>query len=251
MNSRSFSAVSGRNVASTYSTIPATATSARWTSILPASTLDRSRMSLISWSRSVPALWMVCANSTCRLLRLPSGLSVEQLREDQQRVERRAQLVRHVREELRLVARRQRELLGAVLERAAGVLDLEVLDLDRAVLAGQQARLLLQLGVALLELALLGLQLARLVLQLTREPLGLDQQRRRARAGDDRVERDADDLHQLLEEVHVHGGERLERRELHHAEHLLLEDHRQDHDLQRRRLARARTRSARSRAARR
>ena len=137
------------------------------------------------------------------------GVVGQQLRQDQQRVERRAQLVRHVGEELRLVARGERELLGAVLQRPAGVLDLEVLDLDRAVLAGQQPGLLLQLGVALLELALLGLQLARLVLQLTRQPLGLDQQRRRARAGDDRVERDADDLHQLLEEVHVHGGERL------------------------------------------
>ena len=163
-----------------------------------------------------------------RELHLPAvevavGVVGQQLGEDQQRVERGPQLVRHVREELRLVARRQRELLGAVLERPAGVLDLEVLDLDGAVLLGQQARLLLQLGVALLQLALLRLQLARLVLQLGGEPLRLHEQGLGAGAGDDRVQRDADDLHQLLEELQVHDAERPERRELHDAEHLLLE----------------------------
>ncbi len=76
---RSFSAVRGRKVASTYSTIPESATSARWTSILPASTLDRSRMSLISWSRSVPAVWIVRENSTWRELRLPSAFSASSL----------------------------------------------------------------------------------------------------------------------------------------------------------------------------
>jgi hypothetical protein len=50
--------------------------------------------------------------------------------EDEQAVERRAQLVRHVRQELRLVLRRQRELLGLFLERLAGLLDLAVLALD-------------------------------------------------------------------------------------------------------------------------
>ena len=44
-------------------------------SILPASTLDRSRMSLISDSRSLPAEWIVSANSTCWSVRLPSSFS--------------------------------------------------------------------------------------------------------------------------------------------------------------------------------
>ncbi len=42
---------------------------------VPDSIFDRSRMSLIRLSRSVPAPWMVRANSTCLPVRLPSGLS--------------------------------------------------------------------------------------------------------------------------------------------------------------------------------
>ena len=43
---------------------------------VPDSIFDRSRMSLIRLSRSVPAPWMVRANSTCLADRLPSGFSV-------------------------------------------------------------------------------------------------------------------------------------------------------------------------------
>ncbi len=42
-------------------------------SILPASILDRSRMSLISCSRSEPAEWMIPAYSTCLAVRLRLG----------------------------------------------------------------------------------------------------------------------------------------------------------------------------------
>ncbi len=42
-------------------------------SIFPASTFDRSRMSLISWSRSLPAEWMMPAYSTCLTVRLRVG----------------------------------------------------------------------------------------------------------------------------------------------------------------------------------
>ena len=42
---------------------------------VPDSILDRSRMSEIRFRRSVPAPWMVRANSTCLALRLPSGFS--------------------------------------------------------------------------------------------------------------------------------------------------------------------------------
>ena len=74
-------------------------------------------MSLISSSRSVPGVWIVCANSTCFVGEVLVLVVGEQLREDQQRVERRAQLVRHVRQELALVLRAERELLGLLLER--------------------------------------------------------------------------------------------------------------------------------------
>ena len=98
-------------------------------------------MSLISASRSVPEEWIVSANSTCLGVRLPSAFSASMLRQDQQAVERRAQLVRHVGQELGLVLGGQRELLGLLLQRQLGLLDLAVLGFDLGLLLGQQARL--------------------------------------------------------------------------------------------------------------
>ena len=54
----------------------------------------------------------------------------QQLRQDQQAVERRAQLVRHVRQELGLVLGDERELLGLLFERGARQFDFAVLQLD-------------------------------------------------------------------------------------------------------------------------
>src|SRR5204862_2352229 len=45
------------------------------TDTVPDSIFDRSRMSVIRFNRSVPAPWIVRANSTWRGVRLPSGLS--------------------------------------------------------------------------------------------------------------------------------------------------------------------------------
>ncbi len=73
VNSRLFCVVMGRNVASTYSMSWRSVTRSGVTSILPASTLERSRMSLISWSRSDPAEWMIWAYSTCLGVRLRDG----------------------------------------------------------------------------------------------------------------------------------------------------------------------------------
>ena len=102
--------------------------------------------------RSLPAEWIVCAYSTCFGVRCPSSLSGQEVGQDQQRVERRAQLVRHVGEELRLVPRGDRELVGLLLETGACQLDLAVLDLDVAVLLGEERRLLLELLVGLAQL---------------------------------------------------------------------------------------------------
>ena len=82
------------------------------TSTLPASIFDRSRMSLISASRSLPADEMVCANLTCSAVRLPSWLSASSLARISERVERRAQLVAHVGQELALVLVGALELVG-------------------------------------------------------------------------------------------------------------------------------------------
>ena len=65
------------------------------------------------------------------------GVVGELLAQDQDRVERRAQLVAHVGQELRLVARGQRQLGGLLLDRAAGLLDLLVLALDLGVALGE------------------------------------------------------------------------------------------------------------------
>ena len=154
------------------------------------------------------------------------GVVGQQLGQDQQAVERRAQLVRHVGQELGLVARGQRELLGPLLQRPAGLLDLDVLDLDVAVLLGQQRGLLLQLGVGALQLRCCACSSPTSCSSASRCD---SEQLLGPGVGDDRVERDADGLDELVEEGQVHLGERRERGQLDHAEHLLLEQHRQ-HD---------------------
>ena len=109
----------------------------------------------------------------------------EQPGQQQQRVQRRAQLVAHVRHELGLVLAGLGELLGLLLHAAPGRVELDVLDLDVAVLPGQLLGLLLQLGVG-------PLQLGRLVLQLGGEPLALREQLLGAPVGLDGGQRDAD-----------------------------------------------------------
>ena len=68
-----FSSVSGPNTPRRSSISPASANRSGLMSIFPASTLVRSRMSLISRSRSEPDEWMTVAYSTCLSVRLPSG----------------------------------------------------------------------------------------------------------------------------------------------------------------------------------
>ena len=79
----------------------------------------------------------------------------QQLGQDEQRVERRSQLVAHVGQELGLVLGGERELLGFLLERAAGHFDLEVLGFDLLLLVLEQLRLFLQLLVGRVQLLLL------------------------------------------------------------------------------------------------
>ena len=97
--------------------------------------------------------------------------------------------------------------------------DLAVLDLE-------------QLG-ALLELLAPLLELDVRALELLEQLLG-------AHARADEVERDADAEHELLEEGELDRRELVERAELDHAAHLALEEHREDGDVARRRLAEAR-----------
>ena len=105
---------------------------------VPDSTLARSRMLLSSSSSSLPDEWMTLAYSTWVVGHVVVGVVLELLGQDQQAVQRRAQLVRHVGDELGLVLRRDRELAGLLLDEALGLLDLEVLLLGLDVLLGEQ-----------------------------------------------------------------------------------------------------------------
>ena len=120
----------------------------------------------------------------------------ELLAQDQDRVERRAQLVRHVGQEFRLVLRRERQLRRLFFERAAGLLDFLVLALHFDVAFGELLRLLLELLVGLLQFALLRLQFAGELLRLLEQAFGLHRRF-------DRVEHDADAVGELLEEGHL------------------------------------------------
>ena len=124
------------------------------------------------------------------------GVLGELLAEDQDRVERRAQLVRHVGQELGLVLRGERQLGGLFLQRVAGLLDLGVLALDLGVLLGQQPGLGAQLLVGLLQLALARLQLDGELLRLRQQALGAHRRL-------DGVEHGADALRELIEEGEV------------------------------------------------
>ena len=150
------------------------------------------------------------------------------LAEDEDRVERRAQLVRHVGEELGLVLGGERQLGGLLLERAPGLLDLLVLALDLLVLLGELLGLRGQLLVRLLELDLPRLQLGGQLLRLLQQVLGAHRRL-------DRVEDDADRLGQLVEERQVGVGERAQRGQLDDRHRLALEQHRQHDDALRRR----------------
>ena len=89
---------------------------------------------------------------------VPLRVLGQDLGEDEQAVERRPELVRHVGQELRLVLGDEGQLLGLLLQRHLGLLHLLVLLLHLRLLAGEQLGLLLQLGVGPLQLVLLLLE---------------------------------------------------------------------------------------------
>ena len=176
--------------------------------------------------------------------------------------------MRHVREELGLVLRGQRQLRGLLLETAPRQLDLVVLGLDVAVALLEQGRLLLQLligatqllllgleqllgglqrlglllelGVGSFELLLAALQLLGLSLELLCQRLRLLQQLFGAHVRCDRVEHHAERLHQLLEKGPVYVAVGLQGGQLDHAEDLLLEQDRHHDDVHRHGLAESR-----------
>src|SRR5579885_2162124 len=154
------------------------------------------------------------------------GVFRQHLRQDQQVVERRAQLVAHIGEELALVLGSERQLFGLFFERRLRLLDFLVLGFDLVLLLGQQLRLLLQLLVRFLKLFSQRLALLQQLLGPHRRADG--------------VQHDADALRQLIEEGQVDFSEVTERGKLQDGPRLAFEQDREDDDTDRRRLAQAR-----------
>ena len=88
-------------------------TAPRSSSTCPASTLDRSRMSLISSSRWSAEEWMSSRYSSCFSFTSPNSFCCKHLGEADDGVQRGPQLVAHVGQELGLVLGRDLQCLGA------------------------------------------------------------------------------------------------------------------------------------------
>ena len=162
------------------------------------------------------------------------GVVGQLLGKNQQRVERRAQLVGHVCQELRLVFGRKRELLGLLFELLPRFVDLARAPFDFFVPLLQEPRTFFQLVVGLLQLHLLALQLVGQRLRLLEQLFG-------PHRCADRVQDDADRFGQLIEELQLRLVKPLGRRQLDDGFDLAFKQHRQ-YD-QRERLGFAQTRS--------
>ena len=118
----------------------------------------------------------------------------ELIGQNEQRIERRAQLVRHVCEELGFVFGRERQLFGLLFQRLAGLFHFRIFAFHFRVLLGEQFRLFLQLAVGVLQFLLPALQFLgqrlRLLEQIFRSGIRLNG-----------VQHDADGFHKLIEDL--------------------------------------------------
>jgi hypothetical protein len=152
------------------------------------------------------------------------GVLGQLLSEHKNRVKRRAQLVRHVGQELGLVLRRKRQFASLLFQSAASLLDFLILALHLVVLFGELLSLLRQLLVCLLQFLLLGLQLGSQLLRLLQQAFGLHCRL-------NRVEHDPDRRGELLEKSQMRRGERAQAGELNHRFHAIFKQHRQHNDV--------------------
>jgi hypothetical protein len=103
--------------------------------------------------------------------KIAGGIFGELLAENEDGVERRAQLMGHIGQELGLVFRGERQFGSFFFECVAGSLDFCVLALDLGVLIGQKFGLGAQLFIRLLQLALARLKLDGKLLRLREQAL--------------------------------------------------------------------------------
>ena len=147
------------------------------------------------------------------------------LAQHQNAVERRAQLVRHVGQELRFVLRSQRQFAGLFFQCAPRLLDLLVLAFHFVVLFGQLLGLLRELLVGLLQFLLLRLQLGGQLLRLLQQAFSLH-------GGFNRVEHDADAAVSCSRKARCEAVNELEAGQLDHRLDAIFKQHRQhDHVL--------------------
>ena len=147
--------------------------------------------------------------------------------ENEEAVEGRAQLVRHVGEEFRLVLGGERELLRLFLERLACLFHLLVLPFYLLLLESEKPGFFFQLLIGLLQFLLPALQFLRKRLRLFEQILG-------SGVRFDGVDDDADALRELIQERFVRSAEPRKRCQFQHALDTTFEDHRQDQDVLRR-----------------
>ena len=168
---------------------------------VPDSIFDRSRMSLMSVSRSVPAEWMFRANSTCFDARLPVGFSAScwpRIRIEFSGVRSSCDMLARNSDLYFEVSASSAAFSSSARRACSTSLFLRSTSTFCSASCCAFER---QLFVGLLQLGLPRLQLDRQLLRLLQQVLG---PHRRF----DRVEDDADRLRELLEEREVRGGER-------------------------------------------
>ena len=118
------------------------------------SIFERSRMSLMRLQKIGAGGVDVARKLDLLLGEIACCVLSELLAKDEDRVERRAQLMRHIRQELGLVFRGERQLRGFLLECVSCLFNLGVLALDLGILLGEQLRLGAELLVGVLKLRL-------------------------------------------------------------------------------------------------
>ncbi len=128
------------------------------------------------------------------------GIVAELLAQNQNAVQRRAQLVRHVGQEFGLVLGGERQFFGFFFQARRGLFDFLILAFHFDVLFGELLRFLRQLLVGLLQFSLLRLQFGGQLLRLLQQAFGLHR-------GFNAVQHDADAGGELLKEGQMRSGE--------------------------------------------
>ncbi len=139
----------------------------------------------------------------------------ELLPQNENAVQRSPQLVRHVRQELGLVLRCKRQLLGFFFHRAPSLLDFLILAFHLDILFGELLGFLRELLVGLLQFGLLRLQFLRELLRLLQQSFGLHR-------GFNAVQHDANAGGELLQKRQMRRSERVQRSQLDHGLDLVL-----------------------------